>query len=613
MEEIDDTILDLMFRLTLNERLLNNNDFIENNIDVVKNSIDCYKTEQNSLMLLKSNFLLALLYGVQGISEKMKEYILISYKYIDKYLPKDYKFLARFYSQIAILSLKNENINKANLHIDKFNVICNDNNCSVEEIIFKSQLIYIKASKCIESSIIIKEIEDLYIKVKEINDFNCKKIYFFIVGKIYFLFLDDAIVAKVNFLQARKYADLLKDMDVSSLCNIKIGECECSFENYEGSIDCFNEVISNKKYINVDTIQKYRASNNITKILIKTKNYPEAINNLAKSEVYLEKIKNNNLKETEKFGLFINLAMYYAKSNENSFEQSICYLDRAKDILSIIKSEEEYILYDLEVVYNQVKIYYCFGDYNSALDTSKKLFEKSKNAKNYNYVRLAYKNIYMCFEMIQDYEMSMKYFKMYYELKMMYVKARNRNYIDSLNYRYEYVEKEINNMRKIKTDLDKKKYIDHLTSAYNRVFLNNFLEGQEVSEYSTAFMIDVDYFKNYNDTYGHYNGDIALKNITTIIKKYLKKDMLIIRYGGEEFLILSICKDYKKSKIFGRKLCRSVKKFLNNNLTISIGIDTCKNSSIDISEIIGNADKALYKAKQSGRNRCLHYHDFKNF
>ncbi|HBY3258294.1 TPA: diguanylate cyclase, partial [Clostridioides difficile] len=70
---------------------------------------------------------------------------------------------------------------------------------------------------------------------------------------------------------------------------------------------------------------------------------------------------------------------------------------------------------------------------------------------------------------------------------------------------------------------------------------------------------------------------------------------------------------YKKSKIFGRKLCRIVKKFLNNNLTVSIGIDTCKNSSIDIREIIENADKALYKAKESGRNRCLHYHDFKNF
>lgn len=602
-----------MFRLTLNERLLNNNDFIENKIDVVKNSIDCYKIEQNSLMLLKLNFLLALLYGIQGLSEKMKEYILISYKYISKDLPKDYKFLARFYSQIAILSFKNEDINNTKLHIDKFNVICNDNNCSIEEIIFKSQLIYIKASKCIESSIIIKEIEDLYIKVKEINDFNCKKIYFFIVGKIYFLFLDDAIIAKVNFLKARKYAGLLKDMEVSSLCNIKIGECECSFENYEGSIEYFNEVISNKKYINVDTIQKYRASNNITKILIKTKNYSEAINNLAKSEVYLEKIKNQNLKEVEKFDLFISLAMYYAKSNENSFEQSICYLDRAKNILSIIKNEEEYIMYDLEVDYHQVKIYYSFGDYNSALNTSKKLLEKSKNAKNYNYVKLSYKNIYMCFEKLQDYEMSMKYFKIYYELKMMYVKARNRNYIDSLNYRHEYIEKEINNMRKVKIDLDKKKYMDHLTSAYNRSFLNDFLEMQEVSEYSTAFMIDVDYFKDYNDTYGHYNGDIALKNITTIIKKYLKKDMLMIRYGGEEFLVLSVCKDYKKSKIFGRKLCRIVKKFLNNNLTVSIGIDTCKNSSIDIREIIGNADKALYKAKQSGRNRCLHYHDFKNF
>ncbi len=602
-----------MFKLTLNESLLNNNDFIQNEIDIVKNSIDCYKTEQNSLMLLKSNFLLALLYGIQGLSEKMKEYILISCKYIEQYLPKDYKFLARFYSQVAILSLKNEDVNKANLYIDKFNLLCDENNCPVEEIIFKSQLIYIKASKCIESSIIIKEIEDLYIKVKKINDFNCKKKYFFIIGKIYFLFLDDALIAKVNFLKARKYADLLKDMEMSSLCNIKIGECECSFENYECSIEYFNEAISNKKYRNVNIIQKYRASNNITKILIKTKNYSVAINNLAKSEVYLEKIKNQSLKEVEKFDLFINLSMYYAKSNEKSFEQSICYLDRAKNILSMIKNIEEYTMYALEVIYHQAKIYYVFGDYENALSTNKKLLEKSKNATNYNYVKLAYKNIYLCFEKIQNYEMSMKYFKMYYELKMMYVKARNRNYIDSLNYRHEYIEKEINNMRKIQIDLDKKKYIDHLTSVYNRAFLKEFLEKQEVSEYSTAFMIDIDYFKEYNDTYGHYSGDIALKNITIIIKKYLKKDMLMVRYGGEEFLILSICKDYKKSKIFGRKLCRVVKKLSKNNLTVSIGIDTCKNSSIDIREIIGNADKALYKAKQSGRNRCLHYHDFKNF
>lgn len=70
--------------------------------------------------------------------------------------------------------------------------------------------------------------------------------------------------------------------------------------------------------------------------------------------------------------------------------------------------------------------------------------------------------------------MSMKYFKMYYELKMMYIKARNRNYIDSLNYRHEYIETEINNMRKVKLDLDKKKYVDHLTSAYNRTFFERF-------------------------------------------------------------------------------------------------------------------------------------------
>lgn len=69
--------------------------------------------------------------------------------------------------------------------MDKFNLICDENNFLIEEIIFKSQLIYIKASKCIESSVIIKEIETLYIKIKEINDFNCKNIFLLLVKYIF--------------------------------------------------------------------------------------------------------------------------------------------------------------------------------------------------------------------------------------------------------------------------------------------------------------------------------------------------------------------------------------------------------------------------------------------
>ncbi|MCC0650129.1 GGDEF domain-containing protein, partial [Clostridioides sp. ZZV15-6598] len=65
MEDIDSIILDSMFKLTLNEKLLNKNDFFEKRIDEINNSINYYKTEQSSLMLLKLNFLLALLYGIQ--------------------------------------------------------------------------------------------------------------------------------------------------------------------------------------------------------------------------------------------------------------------------------------------------------------------------------------------------------------------------------------------------------------------------------------------------------------------------------------------------------------------------------------------------------------------
>lgn len=66
----------------------------------------------------------------------------------------------------------------------------------------------------------------------------------------------------------------------------------------------------------------------------------------------------------------------------------------------MIKNIEEYIIYDLEIIYYQVKIYYIFGYYDNVLNINKKFFEKFKNVKNYNYVKLVYKSIYLCFEKI---------------------------------------------------------------------------------------------------------------------------------------------------------------------------------------------------------------------
>jgi diguanylate cyclase (GGDEF)-like protein len=158
--------------------------------------------------------------------------------------------------------------------------------------------------------------------------------------------------------------------------------------------------------------------------------------------------------------------------------------------------------------------------------------------------------------------------------------------------------------------------IDNLTKVYNR---KTFLElaEQEIKNsirFDTPIsflMIDIDYFKKCNDTYGHLYGDEILKEVAKILKENLREIDFIGRYGGEEFIIL-ITKPieiaFKKAEELRTKV-KNAKK-----VTISIGISSNYNpktsdiiKNISILTLINNADNALYDAKKSGRNKTICY------
>ena len=126
-------------------------------------------------------------------------------------------------------------------------------------------------------------------------------------------------------------------------------------------------------------------------------------------------------------------------------------------------------------------------------------------------------------------------------------------------------------------------------------------------------MIDLDHFKNINDTYGHLAGDEALKISGSIIASSFPVDCISGRYGGEEFLVLLKNKNLEESihlaNVFRTKLQNYQLNYAGNliPLTCSIGVSEFLNSDSKLEITIERADKALYLAKISGRNQVKNF------
>ncbi|MCP4715440.1 MAG: diguanylate cyclase [Deltaproteobacteria bacterium] len=156
--------------------------------------------------------------------------------------------------------------------------------------------------------------------------------------------------------------------------------------------------------------------------------------------------------------------------------------------------------------------------------------------------------------------------------------------------------------------------MDELTGLYNRRFMHEMLEKEfaRTRRFGTrmaGLMIDLDYFKNINDTYGHACGDHVLKTFAELLQGYARKSDYYFRYGGEEFFILLPQVDCEGARVFAEKICSACSKrdftcsSVSIPVTVSIGIASVEHCSGEHSlELFEHADKAMYRAKADGRN-----------
>ncbi len=157
---------------------------------------------------------------------------------------------------------------------------------------------------------------------------------------------------------------------------------------------------------------------------------------------------------------------------------------------------------------------------------------------------------------------------------------------------------------------------DGLTKAFaKRHIMERLGEEFERSKrhgfYLSFLMIDIDYFKNYNDTYGHLVGDVVLKDIVSLLKGHTREVDLVGRFGGEEFCAILPETGKEEARLVAERIREVIAthKFRAydelTNVTVSIGLATYPDDADSMSDLVENSDKSLYIAKNSGRNRVI--------
>ncbi|MDD2661608.1 MAG: sensor domain-containing diguanylate cyclase [Methylococcales bacterium] len=194
---------------------------------------------------------------------------------------------------------------------------------------------------------------------------------------------------------------------------------------------------------------------------------------------------------------------------------------------------------------------------------------------------------------------------------------------ERINARTAMLEAALENMKQLNKYHESMSFLDELTGLYNRRYFYRQIDAalarsKRYRQPICLLILDLDYFKTINDIHGHGFGDVVLKDVATALKEEIRESDILVRFGGEEFVITFTDIDKKKGKLFAERIRKRIASLewkvqgQEVNITTSIGVycpveKDFEQEYIDVDALLNNADQALYEAKAGGRNRVVFF------
>ena len=431
-------------------------------------------------------------------------------------------------------------------------------------------------------------------------------------------------------------SEKIKDYNTKAKIQVKsyeyLGNMYFILEDYNSAIQYYEKAIHTPiKNKNENAISKYGAYINRSESYIQLKNYAIAEKCSLETEKIIPYLPKNIAVGVKVFR-YKNLLLL--ESGKKNFKKAQEYYELCLKYLKDDKGSA-FINSAMYVETAHCEMFYLKGEYEKAIEKLNILLKKDLE-EEWGFDTSIY---FMLLELYKKTNQSEKYFEMgknIYREEKKFNDNLKKDYIDFVKNSYVLDQmKKHERIAKIKIislggfvflafisiiigifqikKLNKKNFTDALTLVYNRKYMDFLIEKPLKKPMNAAIvMIDIDYFKNYNDYYGHPAGDIVIKKTADILRKSLRKDDIVIRYGGEEFLLILKNADSEIFKDVYKRIAENLKNEnishekspISDRVTISVGV--CFKyfeKTLNLKENIKKADKALYISKESGRNR----------
>ena len=431
-------------------------------------------------------------------------------------------------------------------------------------------------------------------------------------------------------------SEKIKDYNTKAKIQVKsyeyLGNMYFILEDYNSAIQYYEKAIHTPiKNKNENAISKYGAYINRSESYIQLKNYaiaekcsletekiiPYLPKNIAvgvkvfryKNLLLLESGKKNFKKAQE----YYELCLKYLKDDKGSaFINSAMYVETAHCEMLYLKGEYEKAIEKLNILLKKdLEEEWGFDSYIYILLL--KLYKETNQVENYFEVG---KNLYKTEKeftgsLKKDYinfiENSYILEQMKKQEKISQIKIVSLSGIILLSFI-----SFIFGIAQIKK-LNKKNFTDALTQIHNRKYMDYISKKILKKPIDVAVvMIDIDFFKNYNDFYGHIAGDNVIKKTAEVLRKSIQKEDILIRYGGEEFLLILKNADINIFEEIYKKITKNLQNEnlfhevspISDKVTLSFGVFfTHFEKTLDLKESIKKADEALYLSKKNGKNR----------
>ncbi len=454
-----------------------------------------------------------------------------------------------------------------------------------------------------------------------------------ITGIIYFYYGDYASALE-NFMIALSLSEQVNDLNMYSSVVNNIGEVYREAKDYEKALSCYLDALEITESQIKDPQLELNAASiylNIGEIYYIQKEFSNSLEYMQKA---LElAIKHNNIILIGEAETKLGRAMIEL----HDYQKASMHYQRAREHYDTIHNK----FYKIELLIYQAKLSDLLGNdslgyLEEALTDAALLGLDSKVSQLYNILSNYY-------EQQENYQEALNYYK-YYSMKEKEIEASNlsqkleilsielehnkskkdrrhiREITRKLRNDINHTTKELEDIKQKNMRLIQESMMDELTQTYNRRGIqhqyNKLMASHEGQRDNIAvYMIDIDFFKAYNDSLGHIQGDICLGKVAAILKSIPTKDYFVGRFGGEEFVVIAKVKTVDEAKDLAEHMRQQIEKmqlmyYVDEkavNLTISIGAKYVESTTHEMLQVIDFADKALYKAKQSGRNCVCFY------